>query len=431
MTKIIIPDSVQKVLEFININGYKAYIVGGAIRDNILGKTPTDYDITTNADISTIKEIFKYYKIFETGLKHNTITLRINKENYEITTFRGSDINSLEEDLLLRDFTINSLALDINGNIIDVSNGLEDLTNKLIRINGNDDSVIIADPLRILRAIRLASNYDFTIEKQTEEYMFKNRELLNSVSRERISDELSKIIVNRNSYKYIEDYFSIFSIVIPQLIPMKGFNQNNPHHMYDVLIHSLYVLKNIRNRSDYLCLAALFHDIGKPSTFKIDNNGIGHFYGHEEVGMNIAKKILKELKYDNETIRKIALLIKYHDFNIESKKTIKRLLNEFGEELIFDLYDLKQSDIRAHTKMSYYRLDILKKTIKDTKEIIKQNECFQRNDLSINGRDLIELGIEPGNKYKIIFDDILTRVINDDIKNDREVIIDYIKDTYL
>lgn len=427
---LLIHKTIKNILKTLNENGYEAYIVGGCIRDFYLNKTPSDYDITTNANYEEIKQVFSNYKIFEMGTHCGTVILRMDSQNVEITSFRGENANSLLEDLKLRDFTINSLAYGLKEGIVDYCNSLDDIKNRLIRINGEDDINFKLDPLRILRAIRLASSYNFDIETRTKKYMFENKELLKSISKERINQEFSKLILNKNSYIYIRKYFEIFSIFIPQLLPMKSFKQHNPYHKYDVLEHSLMVLKNIRNREVYLCLSALFHDIGKPSTFSIDTNGVGHFYGHEAVSVKIANEILRELKYDNETINKVKLLIMYHDYKIDSNKIIKKILRKLNKELIFDLYDLKSADAKGQSDLSKPNLILLKTIVSNTKKIIEDEECFNIKDLEITGYDLHSLNIPKGKMYKIILEDVLDKVISNTLNNNKDDLLKYINDTY-
>ncbi len=425
MIKDKLPQNIVEIIKEINSNGYKGYLVGGAIRDILLNKNPSDYDIATNANIEELLIIFRDYKIIATGLKHGTITIHLNKQDIEITTFRSKN-NELKDDLRLRDFSINSLAYELDGSIIDYTNGIKDLKNKLLKVN--DSKRFKEDPIRILRALRMACQYDFHIEDETKKAIFRYKDLLINESAERINNEFSKLIICNNAYLYIEEYVEIFSLFIKELKPMIGFNQYNKYHKYDVFMHSLYTLKEIKNKKVSLCLAALLHDVAKPNKFTLDENGNGHFYGHPELGCQMATDILKKLKYSNKIINEVAMLIHYHDFKITNKKIIIKLLNLFGNKSIFDLYDLKRSDINAHS--DFYQQHSLKKLneIYDiTKKIIDEQKCIKLSDLAINGNDLIAIGYKQGTPIGECLNKLLELVIDDEKNNTFEFLIEYAK----
>ena len=428
MTSYKYPDSIQTALISLEKSGFSAFVVGGAVRDFFLNKEPHDYDIATNATVNEMYEVFKDYKIIDTGLKHGTLTIHINHVEIEITCFRGSK-NSLEEDLRLRDFTFNSMAMDKDYNLYDFCNGKIDLKNKIIRCN--NEETFKNDPLRILRAIRQSGKFNFKIEEKTKKLMNRDCILLNNVSKERISSELSQILLCDNISNLIEDNLNIFTAIIPELKEIVGFHQNNPHHIYDVFRHTLKVLENTPKILE-LRLAALFHDIGKPKCYSEDENGIGHFYNHEDVSEEIAFNILKRLKYDNKTIEFVCKLIMFHDYPLNnSKKNLRKLLNKFDDERIELLFHLKKADVLGQNPNYNDRLDLIKKSENIIEDIIKEGACFSLKQLKINGNDLIDLGIKNGKLIGDILNSCLNKIIDGEIENDKDILLNMIKENYL
>jgi len=419
MTKFKIPTYIETALKILEDNNFDAYIVGGAIRDFILKRNNHDYDISTNATVEEIKELFKDYKIIPTGLKHGTVVLLIDNNNIEITTFRGSS-DDLYDDLRKRDFTINSLIYSLKEGFVDKVDGVNDIKNRVIRFNENSSERVIEDPLRILRAIRFSSVLGFNIDPTSEKYLFEYKSLLKNISKERIKDEFNKILLSNNPSYYLREYFDILTVFLPELNKIKEFEQSNPYHNQDVFEHSLSVLDNTSPILS-LRLAALFHDIGKADTFSLDENGIGHFYNHPNVSEEIARKILKRLKYDNKTIDEVCLLIHYHDHNLDSKKAIKRMISIFDKNIDL-LYSLMNADRLAHTSCTYCKLSIYE--IKEiTQEILDEENCFSLKDLKISGNDLIQLGVEKGPNIGIILSELLNLVIDEKLENDKEKLL--------
>lgn len=419
MIEIKIPNYIETVLKALENQGFSAYIVGGAVRDFVINRENHDYDICTNATLEEIKETFKNYKIIPTGLKHGTVVLLIENNNIEITTFRGSS-NDLYDDLRKRDFTINSLVYSLKDGFVDKVSGVNDIKNKVIRFNENSNERVLEDPLRILRAIRFSSVLEFDIDNVSKSYLFEYKNLLKNVSSERIREELNKILLSNKPSYYLRKYFDIFTIFLPELRKIKGFEQNNPYHNQDVFEHSLSVLNNVPPILS-LRLAALFHDIGKADTFSLDEDGIGHFYNHPNISEEITKEILKRLKYDNKTIDEVCLLIHHHDCNLDSKKAIKRMLSIFDENIDL-LYSLMNADRLAHTSCSYCKLSI--EEIKEiTREILEEENCFSLKNLKINGNDLIKLGVKKGPNIGFILNELLNLVIDEKLENDKDDLI--------
>ncbi|MBQ5565782.1 MAG: HD domain-containing protein, partial [Clostridia bacterium] len=333
---IFLPDEVKTAIEKISKNGFEAYIVGGCVRDSLLGKTPKDYDITTSASPQEVEKIFSDCRVIETGIKHGTVTVLINSMPLEITTFRIDSeyvdnrhpesvtfTKSLREDTARRDFTMNAIAYNNFTGICDFYGGETDIKNKIVRCVGNPDLRFNEDALRIMRAIRFSSVLGFEIEENTRSSIFKNKELLKNISSERIAAELVKLLCGKNAKKVLCEYIDILGVVMPELLPMKDFDQRNAHHIYDIWTHTAVAVENIEP-APILRLTALFHDIGKPECFFM-KNGQGHFYGHAAVSEKISDNILKRLKFDNTSRETITTLVKLHDIQIEETETaVKR-----------------------------------------------------------------------------------------------------------
>lgn len=428
--KISLPNEVLEVFKKLENKGFTVYLVGGAVRDHLIGLKPKDYDLTTNATVSDMLRLFKDYKVIETGLKHDTITIHNKHVEMEITSFRGEKDNLLD-DLKLRDYTINSIAYNPEVGIFDNCNGISDIENRVVRLNDNNEELINSDPLRILRGIRMSFKYKFVMDETTKKVLRDKRKLLLSVSVERIRDEFNKIIVCENVDDVFLAYNSIFETIIPEVKTMIGFEQNNPYHIYDVYKHTLEVLKYVKPNKQTR-LAALFHDIGKPVTYTVDEQGIGHFYGHQDKSVEIAKEIMKRLKYSKREIESVVHLISFHDYSIPStRKGVRKFLSKFGTELLDELFDLKQADILAQNPRYNNRLDDLNDIRTMINSIIEESLCFSVKEIEINGYDLISLGIPQGAIIKEILNDVLNKVINEEVKNNKKEILHYVESTFM
>ncbi|WP_207753538.1 CCA tRNA nucleotidyltransferase [Sporosalibacterium faouarense] len=439
-----LPLDVDILINMIYKEGYEAYAVGGCIRDSILGRTPNDWDICTSVKPDFLTKLLEYkgIKVIPTGLKHGTITILLNEEEYEITTYRieGEYENNrrpkhvkftqdIVQDLSRRDFTINSMAYNDKNGLVDPFGGRFDLKDKLVRTVGNPNKRFDEDALRILRGIRFATQLEFVIESNTLKSMELNRHLLSSISAERIREELNKIILSRTpskGFRLLKDT-KIFKYIIPEMQETFDFDQKNPHHHKDVFNHTMDVLDNTEEDL-ILRLAALLHDIGKPSTFSVDTDGIGHFYGHHMESMKIAQNILKRLKYDNETIERVSILIKEHmtKQDLVTDKAIKRFINRVGEKDLGRLFKLQKSDITgSNPPYDFTSIDNIEKKCK---EILDREDPLTVRDLRINGYDLIDLGIKPGEKMGIILDSLLEIVLEYPEKNNKETLLRIVKD---
>ncbi|SDW65635.1 CCA tRNA nucleotidyltransferase [Tepidimicrobium xylanilyticum] len=439
-----IPDYVEKILEKLEKEGYQAYVVGGSIRDMLLGKNPKDYDITTDAKPFELEDIFSDFKTISVGKEFGTIIVCQEEGNVEITTFRqeGNYLDGrrpewvtfsrkVEDDLSRRDFTINAMAYNKKVGIIDPYGGREDLKNRIIRTVGNPEKRFSEDYLRILRAIRFATELKFTIDKPTFYAGRKCSSKISNVSMERISDEFFKILLSKkpsNGIRMMEE-MGILEMVLPELIPTIGFDQRNPNHNMDVYNHILCVLDNtppiIQTR-----LAALFHDIGKPSSLTIDERGIGHFYGHDQIGAQTSKMVLERFKASNDLRDKVYLLVKEHmnhhaDFK---EKGLKRLIRRMGEKEIFDLIDLQIADIKCSNEKA--TIDHIVERRKRIEEILEKEEAYEIRQLAINGRDLLDLGFKQGPIIGQVLEYLLDRVMDKPELNEKDTLkklaLDYI-----
>ena len=423
----------KQILNILKDSGYKAYIVGGAVRDALLGKPVNDIDITTSATPTQMLEVFKDYKVYETGLKHGTITVNCMGEFIEVTTFRVEDgytdnrrpdsvkfVKDIKEDLKRRDFTINAMAYNDDEGLIDFFDGKKHLQEKVVKAVGDADQRFKEDSLRILRALRFASTLDFEIESQTKLACKNNCHLLKNVSAERIYAEFNKLLQGKGVGKVLIENKEVIFEIIPELKVCDGFDQKSKYHCYDVYTH---IVKSVEfaDRDRLVRWALLLHDVKKPECFTTDEKGTGHFYGHSEKSARSAVEILSRLKADNHTKKMVYSAVLMHDDDVPpNKKGVKTFLRNHGYELLKVLAKVKVGDALAHTlKYMHKRKDNALALLSISEEVIRNNECYQLKDLKINGEHLKSLGFK-GKQIKIALDKLLTEVIEDKIENDKE-----------
>ncbi len=425
----------EKAINFLHKAGYEAYAVGGCVRDMIMGRACQDTDITSSALPEEVKDVFSDFRTVDTGIKHGTVTVIINGTPLEITTYRiekgYSDgrhpdkvifTRNLEEDLKRRDFTVNSIAYSPEKGFIDPFGGKEDIKRKIIRCVGNPTERFTEDSLRILRGLRFSSVLGFEIEENTAEAMRECKELLNSVSKERIFSELSKLLCGKNVREIIVNYSDILEVILPEVRGMKDFDQHNFHHIYDILTHTAVVTESIPP-VPHLRFAALFHDCGKTECFSLDEKGIGHFYSHPSISARKADKALMRLKSDTKTREKVVKLVKVHDTPIEeSERIIKKRLHSMGDELFFDLIKLQRADTKGLSPEFHDREKHFDTLEKMAKQIIENEECFSLKDLNINGNDLIKEGFS-GKEIGTALSSALEAVIDGKLKNEKDELI--------
>ncbi len=438
--KIFFPDNVGYIIEKLNSYGFEAFIVGGCVRDSILGRMPDDWDITTNAFPEDIKKIFE--KTYDTGIKHGTISVAIDNECSEVTTYRidgeYSDnrrpdsvlfTSSLKEDLARRDFTINAIAYHPKEGLIDYFEGLKDLDNCQISAVGDANLRFKEDALRMLRAIRFSAQLGFSIDTATFAAIKRNSPLIENISNERIRDELNKILVSPNPRHFDFLYQTgLLEHIIPEFITCYSTKQNNPYHIYNVSEHILHSIAYVKNTS-VLRWTMLLHDIGKPIQKTTDAKGIDHFYGHQQVGVELARNILNRLRFDKDTIKKITNLILYHDSDIlDSEKSIKKVINKVGEDSFWELIEVQKAD--AMSQNSAYleeRLVKFENIIKIYNKIKADSHCLSKKDMAVNGYDLISIGMKPGRELNDMLNYLLECVLENPELNDRQKLIDLAK----
>lgn len=443
MTSILIqlPDEAEQILQKLNQSGFEAFVVGGAVRDSILGRPVQDWDIATSATPAQMLGVFRDWRTIPTGIAHGTLTVMVNQKSFEVTTFREdgeyldhrrpSDvyfITTLQGDLSRRDFTINAMAYH-HGELIDPFHGLSDLQNGLICCVGNPKDRFQEDALRMLRAVRFASQLGFLVEPMTDQAIFFNAHLLANVSNERIQMELDKILLSENCFEGLNMLANtrLMRHIIPELEDTFGAIQNTPYHQYDVFTHTLHAVENApQDRT--IRLAALLHDIGKPDCCTVESTGITHFYGHAPVSAQKASVILERLRYDNQTIQDVVELIANHDLTVQPRfKFARRMLNRLGEVQFFRLLELHKADIRAQSEKSQYRLVDIAELKKITTIVLMLNECFSLKDLAVNGNDLIAIGYQPSKELGDALQFLLDAVINEEVLNEKDVLINFLK----
>ncbi len=430
----------ENLIKTLENSGFEAYAVGGAVRDFLRGVDYSDVDITTSATPDEMLEVFKDYKVFKTGIKHGTITVAVDGENVEITTFRTekgySDnrrpdevtfVRNLEVDLKRRDFTINAMAFNKNTGVVDLFGGQADLRSKIIKTVGNPDERFNEDALRILRGLRFASVLDFDIEENTKKSILKNYPLLSNVAIERVYVELTKLLLGKGVGRILREFKDVFFHLIPKLKPCDGFNQLSKFHSYDVYNH---IVKSVESSpcDKIVRWALLLHDIEKPSCFTIDDKGIGHFYGHQKLSSETARQILRGFKSDNYTINTVSQLIYLHDIPLEDNKiSIKQFLNKYGYSFLKLFSMVRIGDALAHAEpYGEERVKNANSVMALAEEIVKSGECYTLKRLAVNGDDLKALGYS-GVAIKQKLDYLLSLVIKGKINNDKQELLSVLK----
>ena len=435
--KITVPHDVKAIIEKLEACGFSAYAVGGCIRDSLMGKQPHDWDICTSAKPEEILGALGTHNIIESGLKHGTVTVKVNEQLYEITTFRSEGeyrdnrrpesvkfITSLKEDLSRRDFTVNAMAYNSSEGLCDYFGGESDIGNMIIRCVGDPDKRFTEDALRIMRALRFASKLGFEIEENTKSALRRNAHLLKKISVERITAELVQILDGEFAEQILLDYTDVLGVFLPEILPMVGLEQRNPHHSYDVWTHTVYVIVNSPH-GKVMRLAALLHDIAKPRCFTIDEKGTGHFHGHPEVGAKLSGKILRRLHLDNDTIAKVGTLIRYHDQRPKLEpKYVRRLISKTGIDCFEPLMELKRADAKGQNPQTIPpKLEYIDELEKMFHELTSDGNEFNIRSLKLTGSDLIDLGIGEGKEIGYYLNEMLEMVIEGKISNDRNALI--------
>lgn len=467
--KIILPENVTYIIHTLENAGYEAYAVGGCVRDSILGRDPVDWDITTSAKPAEVKALFE--KTIDTGIQHGTVTVLLHHEGYEVTTYRIDGeyeddrhpknvefTSDLKKDLERRDFTINAMAYNEKNGLVDIFGGVSDIEKKLIRCVGNAGDRFDEDALRMMRAFRFSAQLGFTIAEDTKKAVPPRAEHLKHVSAERIRVELSKLLLGKDAGMLREAYQSgITAMFLPEFDRMMPLEQQNPHHIFTVGEHTIRsievmnfffgqysgkwdasliseeVQRCVRELTEnlsekkhmMLCLAMLFHDMGKADTKSVDEKGIGHFYKHAEYSMKIAKKRLRKLTYDNETVRTVSRLAEIHDrtFGL-TEKSMRKAISRIGNEWMPLLFLVKFCDIYAQNpEYLDEKVKTLQEVVRLWKETVSSGAAFSIKDLAVTGKDIMKLGIRPGPEIGEILDHFLEVVLENPEMNEKETLL--------
>ena len=431
-----LPDKVNRIIETLRAAGYEAYAVGGCVRDCVLGRSPNDWDITTSAKPEETKKLFA--RTIDTGIKHGTVTVMLDREGFEVTTYRiDGDYEdgrhpkevtftaSLEEDLKRRDFTINAMAYNEQSGLVDIFGGIRDIEQGVIRCVGNAEERFTEDALRMLRAVRFSAQLGYQIEESTKCAIRKLAPNLKLISAERIQAELVKLVTSAHpDYLRVAYETGITEQILPEFDTCMETGQNNPHHCYNVGEHILHSMQEIVP-DKVLRLGMLFHDIGKPQTLTVDEKGITHNKGHAVVGEKMTRDILHRLKFDNDTIGKVTKIVLYHDQEIGlTDSGVRRAINRIGEDIFPMLFAVRYADIQAQS--DYQREEKLRKLtyIEEIYDgICKRKECLNLKDLAVTGSDLIALGVPAGRELGVLLNELLDIVLEEPARNTREELL--------
>lgn len=438
------PKNVDIAINLLQSAGFEAYAVGGCVRDSLLGKIPNDWDITTSAKPEDMKSVFADFHCIDTGIKHGTVTVVIDGEPLEITTFRLDGeyednrhpksvtfTSNLGADLGRRDFTVNAMAYSKMTGTVDLFGGQNDLKNKIIRCVGDPDRRFNEDALRILRALRFASALDFEIEEKTAQSLLKNRALLGNISEERIAKELLKLVCGKGAKRILTDFAPVLFEILPELQPMYKNSHDNPHHCYDIYEHTLIAVESI-DPEPTLRFAMLLHDCGKPAVKKFDENGVAHFYGHQRISAEISAQILARLKVSNKFRDEILFLVSNHDRweLYENTEKMPRYLSKFGLDGVLNLLKVMRADVLAQSPEYRYRLDQIADAEEIAKNLAAQKPCLSLSELQINGRTLMDIGIPQGRKLGAVLAQLLDEVIDGVTKNTQEALTTRAREIY-
>lgn len=438
------PKNVDIAINLLQSAGFEAYAVGGCVRDSMLGKTPNDWDITTSAKPEDMKSVFADFHCIDTGIKHGTVTVVIDGEPLEITTFRLDGeyednrhpksvtfTSNLGADLGRRDFTVNAMAYSKMTGTVDLFGGQNDLKNGIIRCVGDPDRRFNEDALRILRALRFASALDFEIEEKTAQSLLKNRALLGNISEERIAKELLKLVCGKGAKRILTDFAPVLFEILPELQPMYKNSHDNPHHCYDIYEHTLIAVESI-DPEPTLRFAMLLHDCGKPAVKKFDENGVAHFYGHQRISAEISAQILARLKVSNKFRDEILFLVSNHDRweLYENTEKMPRYLSKFGLDGVLNLLKVMRADVLAQSPEYRYRLDQIADAEETAKNLAAQKPCLSLSELQINGRTLMDIGIPQGRKLGAVLAQLLDEVIDGVTKNTQEALTTRAREIY-
>ncbi len=441
-----LPGTVSDLIARLEKAGYSAYAVGGCVRDTLLSKVPHDWDLCTSARPEEMQEVFRGERVAETGLKHGTLTVIMDHIPYEITTFRTDGnytdhrhpdsvtfVNDVSGDLARRDFTVNAMAYSPRSGLVDLFGGQEDLSRRVIRCVGVPRERFQEDALRILRALRFASVFDFSVDQETSEALRLLAPSLKNVAAERIREELLKLLCGTGAGRILRSYPDVLSVIIPEIAPMVGYDQRNHHHHFDLWEHTVQSLENVLPEPD-LRLTMLLHDTGKPSVCTVDEKGEAHYRGHHAVSAKIAERVTEDLRFDRETRERVTRLVYYHDMHMRTatgavnldRTFLLRQLNRFGEKDLRALFRIHCADRTATGYSSPERERArLAERLEALDMLLAEQPCFTLKDLAVNGNDLKALGLS-GPALGDALQQLLDAVMDGRIPNEKEQLNDFV-----
>lgn len=432
--KIQLSDGVKVIISKLNNYGFEAFAVGGCVRDCVIGLVPHDWDVCTNAQPEQIKHCFKDFETFDSGIKHGTISVIYKRAIYEITTYRidGEYLdsrhpesveftNDITKDLARRDFTVNAMAYNEEKGLVDPFGGIHDVSRKIIKCVGDSDKRFDEDALRILRALRFASVYGFSIDNKTSDSVKNKSYLLGNIAYERIAAEFNRLLCGKNVEEILNGYKEVFSVFIPEFKPMFNFKQLNVHSNED-LWHQTTALVKLVEKDPLLRVAMLLHDIGKPESCP---NGRCKYYNYPKLSAEIAERILLRLRYSKNFVDDCLKLIEYQDVRLyDSKKNLKRVMNIVGVDNTRRLIKIQQ----AINSLLYFKQDEKFMTAqRQLEEIINGDECFKLSHLAVNGKDIINLGIKEGKAVGEILNVLINKVIDEELPNTKNILLEAAK----
>ena len=433
-----IPEQVREILETLERAGYEAWCVGGAVRDTLLGRRPGDWDVTTNALPETVMRLFDG-RALPTGLQHGTVTVGGGR-GVEVTTFRRDGdyldnrhpehvefTGSLTEDLARRDYTINAIAMDLRGRICDPFDGQADLRRECLRAVGDAAERFREDALRIMRGLRFAARLGFAVEQKTCEAIHGCRELLENIAPERLREELMGLLQGEHVLPVLMEYPDVLGVFLPEVLPCVGFDQRTRYHCYDVWEHTAQAVAAASNDPIVRC-TMLFHDLGKPDCFTVDEDGQGHFYGHWNRSVQLADGIMQRLRFDNRSRKLILQLVEYHDAPLhDSERGVRRMLAKHGEEALRLLLQIKRADtvsLAEKFRDRVVQIDLWERLLDD---VLASDCCFSLKSLSVKGNDLMEIGV-TGKEIGTMLQSLLDLVVDGALPNDKAILMERAKE---
>ena len=431
-----LPEHVSSLLGRLRSAGFTAYAVGGCVRDTLMGHEPKDWDICTSALPEQMKEVFAGEHLLETGLKHGTLTVVLDHVPYEITTYRVdgeytdhrhpdsvSFVDRIEQDLSRRDFTVNAMACDLSGRVLDLFEGRRDLERKIIRCVGNPALRFDEDALRVLRALRFASVLDFSIDSATDRAIREAYPALEKVPAERIRVELLKMLCGPGVGRILREYPEVITFLIPCLKPAVGYDQENPHHLYTVWEHTVRAVEGVPPDPE-LRFTMLLHDSGKPFTRTTDVRGIGHYAGHPAVSARLASEVMERLRFDRAMAGQVRILVEAHDIPLSTeRKMLLRRLNQFGEDNLRKLFRIHLADrLATGTRNPDHAREHFQDLNDALDALLAEKPCFTLKDLQIRGNDLTERGYQ-GKQVGEALNRLLDLVLEERLPNERQALL--------